>query len=248
MTDVSHQNASEHADAILRQLAVRAIGVSGADIERLIREARQKARRERRPLSFGDVEAAIGGTKAQLPASHLWQRAVHEAGHVVARVRLGIGNIVAVTINGPGGGSYVQSEVAPHELQTEEQLVSMLVILLAGRAAEQEITGSAVAGSGGSSISDLARATDLAFDIETRLGFGGRWPLLYRPDRDAWNKDAVVMEGVNRRLECAYQQACRLVKQERTTILSFSEVLMKTGTLEGKSLVSAIASLAREAC
>ena len=45
MTTIENPSAATAADAILRTLAGRAMGMSGADVERLVREARQSARR-----------------------------------------------------------------------------------------------------------------------------------------------------------------------------------------------------------
>lgn len=50
-------------DAVLRQLARRALGYTGADIERLVREARQKARREQRSLSFSDLDGLLSASR-----------------------------------------------------------------------------------------------------------------------------------------------------------------------------------------
>jgi len=60
--------------------------------------------------------------------------------------------------------------------QTEELLTTILVEHLAGRAAEEEILGSATSNSGGSERSDLALVTKLALDMETILGFNPKWP------------------------------------------------------------------------
>ncbi|MBX9459673.1 MAG: hypothetical protein KL863_28635 [Rhizobium sp.] len=43
----------------LRPLALLAAGRSGADIERLVREARARARRQHRPVTWSDIKAAL---------------------------------------------------------------------------------------------------------------------------------------------------------------------------------------------
>jgi cell division protease FtsH len=235
--------APEHVETTLQSLAVRALGMSGADIERLIREARQRARRERRSLSYRDVDEAIGGTRPYVPAAQLWRRAVHEAGHVIARVKLGIGRVRSATINGSLGQSYVEHEVGFHELQTEADLTAMIVIALAGRAAEEELLGSVTMGAGGSAQSDLALATELAFDMEARFGFGGRWPLLYRAKPDSFSNDVELIERVNHRLDCAYKEARQIVRHERARVISFARLLVSVGTIEGRSLDDAIDAL-----
>ena len=43
----------------LRPLALLALGRTGADIERLVREVRRKLRREGRAMVWGDLETAL---------------------------------------------------------------------------------------------------------------------------------------------------------------------------------------------
>jgi len=60
----------------------------------------------------------------------------------------------------------------------------MLACVLAGRVAGQLIFGETLMGSGGSEMSDLARATRLALNAETSVGFRKTIPLLYRSAHD----------------------------------------------------------------
>ena len=88
--------------------------------------------------------------------------AVHEAGHAIARLYFQLGPIIEITIEARDGG-YVLGAFSQDE-QTEELLTVFLIAHLAGRAAEEEILGSATSNSGGSEQSDLALATGLALD------------------------------------------------------------------------------------
>ena len=119
---------------------------------------------------------------------------------------LGIGRITAITIDSPGGG-YIEAEVPDPSEETEELASAVLVMRLAGRAAEHEILGSVTAGSGGSPDSDLATATALATQMETVFGFAVEMPLLHRPvdDRSTLlTYHPSLAERVNDRLEDAY--------------------------------------------
>ncbi|WP_459079016.1 hypothetical protein [Mesorhizobium sp. A623] len=122
-----------------------------------------------------------------------FRMAVHEAGHAVARLRLDIGTIVKITIEAPEGGYVAGTMPGPGE-QTEEMLTGVLIAALAGRAAEEVIIESVVAGSG-SERSDLACATALALDMETTMGFSKRWPLLHRKVED---RGAMLGESATR--------------------------------------------------
>ena len=72
------------ADAVLRRMARRALGYSGADIERLVREARQKARREQRALTYADLDQLLSASRPTISPQKRRRIAVHEAGHVLA--------------------------------------------------------------------------------------------------------------------------------------------------------------------
>ncbi|MHA6646238.1 hypothetical protein [Mesorhizobium sp. A623] len=163
--------------------------------------------------------------------------AVHEAGHAVARLHLDIGTIVKITIEAPEGGYVAGTMPGPGE-QTEEMLTGVLIAGLAGRAAEEVIVGSVVAGSG-SEGSDLASATALACEMETTMGFSRRWPLLHRKveDRGAiFAVDHDLAERVHARLASASVVARKMAVEHETTIDFLGDILMTRKTLEGEEL------------
>ncbi|MBN9552053.1 MAG: ATP-dependent Zn protease, partial [Alphaproteobacteria bacterium] len=158
-------SASPSAPAALSALARKAQGLSGADIERLVKEARQQARREQRSLAFSDLEERIAAEKTSRSMALRLRMAIHEAGHAIARLLLGFGPIYEITIEAPEGG-YVSGSTGQDEV-VETWLTSVLIETLAGRAAEEVMLGSISANSGGLDYSDLASATRLALEMET---------------------------------------------------------------------------------
>lgn len=225
---------------LLRRLAVKAIGYSGADIERLVREARGVARREGRALVLADLDCLLDASRPKATEGMRRRAAVHEAGHAVVRHVLGIGRVIRVTIAQTSDtGGYVEYEdTIEHELM-EERLTGQLAVMLAGRAAERELLGTASAGAGGSPQSDLGRATALAIRIETASGLGGRYPLLYQ----SIGSD-VLLSGlapgtarrVHGRLRRAERQARRIVARNRRTAIELAARLLEVETLEGEEL------------
>lgn len=161
-------------ESTLRQLARRAVGFSGADIERLVREARQRARRERRTLTYADLDALLAAARPTMSPEKRRRVAIHEAGHLLLRVLLGVGEVTLVTIEAVGGEAFTESIGTEGMIETSQACEDYLAVIMGGRAAEQVVYGSALAGSGGSSQSDLAQATRLATVMETSLGFGSR--------------------------------------------------------------------------
>jgi ATP-dependent Zn protease len=225
-------------EGALRQLARRAIGLSGADVERLVRVARQRARREQRPLTWRDLDQLLSAARPTMSTATRRRVAVHEAGHMLARILLDLGTLTVVTIDGPNGG-FTEALLPDDHLETEQRCQDLLVVIMAGRAAEQVIYGSAIAGSGGHAHSDLARATQLAATIETSLGFGRRMRLLYR-DPDQWQamirQDGRLARIVHRRLDDAEASARRLVRRHLAQLEKIADALEAGGTLEGTEL------------
>jgi cell division protease FtsH len=229
-------------DAVLRALALKARGMSGADIERLVREARQKARRAHRQLAFSDVFDLLAAARPERSQALRWCMAVHEAGHAVARLVLDLGRITSIGIDGPAGG-YTQGKTATTETETEAVFVGLLAVSLAGRAAEEELLGRVSAGAGGSPDSDIGKATTLALAMETELGFGETWPLLYRHAEDHFSMLAynpLLAEQVNARLEAAYARARNLIRRNEDAVRFLANALMRHDTLEGEILVAVV--------
>ncbi|AID30399.2 hypothetical protein BFX40_02450 [Mesorhizobium sp. SEMIA 3007] len=223
---------------VLRALALKAAGLTGADIERLVREARHKARREQRALVYSDLFDILTSGRPQRPHTLRWRMAVHESGHAIAYLTLGIGKITAITIDSAAGG-YIEAEIPDLNEETEDLGGAVLVMRMAGRAAEYEILGSVTAGSGGSSTSDLATATALATQMETVFGFAAEMPLLHRPMEDRstlLTYHPSLAERINDRLEGAYARARNLIRRNSAAIEFLAEALIRHGTLEGNDL------------
>jgi cell division protease FtsH len=228
-------NASDVMTSALKPLALSAAGRTGADIERLIREARQKARRERRKLTYSDIHAALTADQATLSPELIWRLAVHESGHALTRTFLGIGSVLTMSI-GNGVGGFVESESSANVIETEEWLQKQIACMLAGRAAEKLIFGDTVVGSGGVEQSDLARATKLALDAETALGLGQVHPLLYRSataQPSILSLDRELAQHVNNRLEAAEALATDLLSCNREALLALAKRLAEEKVLDG---------------
>jgi ATP-dependent Zn protease len=228
---------------MLKPLALAAAGKTGADIERHIREARQKARREKRPLTYTDIHEALSVGQTAMPPELVWRIAVHEAGHALAWTAFDIAVVQTVTV-GNGSGGFVESDMRTDVVQTEEWLNKMIACALAGRAAEKLVFGDCVLGSGGSELSDLARATRLATDAEANLGFGQAQPLLYRSveaQPSILSLDRQLAQQVHSRLEAGEALATGMLSQHRGALLALATRLADAKTLDGSEVRSLLA-------
>ncbi|RUM26033.1 ATP-dependent Zn protease [Rhizobium vallis] len=219
---------------ILKRLAVRAMGLTGADIERIVREARLKARRGKRAIRYEDIEDGIRGNRPPVPYNLRWRFAFHEAGHAVVHHTLDLGPVRGLNIDtGEGGYNLVGFHVWATD--TRDWYENMLTMLLAGRAAEQLMLKRVSSGSGGADDSDLARATRMALDMERTLGFGAEHPLLYRPHRDpgaVLDRDAELAARVHARLEAALDRAAAILRRRRPTFNSLAKALFDAQAMD----------------
>ncbi len=165
-----HHHHSERSNSCghPQTLALLATGMSGADIERLVREVRARCRRRGEPLTWEILDKALRRDDDGLSDAIRHRIAVHELGHALAYELTGVGKVVSVRIHGLGGKTEAQAD---RELnQFPEGVDASLICILAGRAAEAVVFGNKALGSGGEEGSDLALATRIAVDLETAFG------------------------------------------------------------------------------
>lgn len=228
----------------LRRLATRAMGLTGADIERVVREARLKARREQRCLTYADIEAGIRGHRPPIPYDVRWRYAIHESGHAVVHHALRLGSIKGLTIDTKDGGHNALT-FATSTPDTVEWYGRLLAMLMAGRAAELIVLKTVSAGSGGAEQSDLARATRIALDMEQALGFGGRHPLLYLEHKNPTailSRDADLATRVHQRLEFAQARATEVIFEHRAAFDRLVSALFDAKALDGDAVMDILAS------
>lgn len=166
-----HLGPDELTGEDLMPAALAARGGTGADVEAWVRRAKADARRSRRSLSMSDLLTRIRGRVSDLSQEVRWRVAVHEAGHAIAAQVLEVGRVIGISLTTDGGSTEMATDL---DGDLDEAMIDKsIAFLLAGRAAEIVVLGSAGAGSGGTrSDNDLARATELAKMAETVFGYG----------------------------------------------------------------------------
>lgn len=155
----------------LHGIAILCLGMSGAEIEQVVREARQAMRRAgASELTDKYLVGILEARAARLSPAEQWVIAVHEAGHAIAAHHLMQNKTITLSIlpNAGGLGQCVRTQ--PQGPVTRATIETELTTLLAGRAAEELIIGEISGGAGGPADSDLARASELALTAVTLLG------------------------------------------------------------------------------
>ena len=173
-----HLKKVKHAALDVDDIAALTAGFSGAELANLVNEAAiQATRRGAEAVTMGDVTRAIERIVAGLERKGRLLNpkereavAWHEMGHALAAASLpGAGPVHKVSIIPRSIGALGYTMTRPTEdrfLITRADLENRMVVLLAGRAAEELALGEISTGA----ADDLARVTDIARQIVTRFG------------------------------------------------------------------------------
>lgn len=231
------------AGADLDEVCELALGGAGADVERIVKDARRYARHQGRPLAAADLRKAVVAEDDR-PETLKRRAAVHEAGHILMDVLFyGPDNVHAnITAMGGNGGAVVRTD-GPRLVGDYEDYFLRLQMLLAGRSAEEVVFARASHGAGGSPGSDLELATGVAAAMVASFGLAGPRPLLYlaaRGQREELLAHADVRQAVNEELTKA-AGACRLVlESHRPALEAVADRLMAVGRIDGAAVADAI--------
>jgi ATP-dependent Zn protease len=172
------QMLGEHEVADISSLGPLTESMAGADLARMVRDAKKLARRADRSLTLADLTSQLPDL-IKVDGEYRYSVAVHEVGHALVGKALDLGQFFSVDL---------ASRINPRlELQSYGQAVfgfprvlirnaqryrNEICFRLAGIAAEHVIFGSHTDGSGLGPGSDLATATSLAVRMETQFGMG----------------------------------------------------------------------------
>lgn len=220
---------ADRYDGPLPDIARLCAGLSGADVAKAVRNARQHARHHRVPLSLASFEEVLDPPAKRPDPDTRYRIAVHEAGHALAALRLNISDEITASIiarNGTAGGVAFRPRV-PH--QTRATLEHMLIVALAGRVAEEIILGAPSSLSGGDSKdSDLAVATKLAIDAVIKLGFSQNGGLRWHggDGQSVLLAAGPLAEEIKQMLDAAHSQATEMLNKDRPFLELLAEALI----------------------
>jgi ATP-dependent Zn protease len=214
--------------------------MSGADLARMVRDAKKQARREDRPVTLADLTSQLPSL-IRVVGAYRHAIAVHEAGHTVVGKALELGEFVGVSVvsqlnprlnlQSAGGASF---KFPVLDIRNEQRYRDEICLRLAGIAAERLILGSHDDGCGLGPTSDLAVATDLALQMETKTGMGAR---LYQFGRgtgwEAFGTQSVpwLMDRVEEILRREMARADSILAGQRRLLAAVSKELEETGAV-----------------
>lgn len=238
------------ADAEMFEFATE--GFSGAEIERLVRDARRTARRRADYFSGVHIIDQLPALE-KLPEEYLRVIAVHEAGHALVDYELGH-EISGVTISKWRVSGErrvlgtVDSKLPQVRARTKTTYLDTIAIFLAGIAAEMEVFGSFADGASGSSEADLNRATDLATMVEAATGMGHTLAVeVPGPEEFARMRlsNPELREQVHVLLENEFARTKSIIQRQRPALNALVDRLMINPTMTGEEVVQVLQSSRR---
>jgi cell division protease FtsH len=223
-------------DVDIRDLSELAVGMTGADIEKIVKDAKRAARQSNRKMTIDDLRDALVDEDTR-PAEFKFRSCVHEASHIVVDViHNGQDDVYATaTVVGMRAGAAVRTK-QPQRAGTYVDYRKMLEIILAGRVGEEMIFGEGSHGAGGERGSDLERATTLAAAMAGSVGLAGHSPLLFLgPSRDAHSFIAFeeIRECVDAELRKAAASCRELLEHHRGAVEMVARRLSTANRVDG---------------
>mmetsp|Transcript_10977 Transcript_10977/g.12118 ORF Transcript_10977/g.12118 Transcript_10977/m.12118 type:complete len:906 (-) Transcript_10977:45-2762(-) len=243
------------ADEFSGRLAGLTPGFSGADIANICNEAAiVAARRQADTVAVDDFEKATDRIVGGLESNKLMSKeersivAYHEAGHAVAGWFLEHADpLLKVTIIPRSSGALGYAQYLPKEvfLRTEEQIMHIVSMALAGRAAEEVFFGKVTTGAS----DDLRRVTDLIYSTIQVYGMNSRVGQLAFPkdpnampgDKPYSDSTAEAMdEEAKKIVDEAYRKTVDLIREKRAEVEKVAKLLLEKETITHDDVVELI--------
>jgi cell division protease FtsH len=252
---VHTRNKPLAADVDLGVVARQTSGLTGADLANIANEAAIFAgRREAQYVSAVDFDSAIERVVAGLQQKKVLTEkerrilATHEAGHALMSHLMGeIAPVQKVTIvsRGTALGYTLNLPAEDRYMQTKEELIDMLKIALAGRAAEQVVFGRVTNGA----ASDLEKATEIARSMVFEWGMSETvTSRTLRADNYGLSEETKKMRDSEQAhlTDDAYADAVRLLEKHRAPLDRLTHALLEKETLVREEVLQLVADVEAE--
>jgi cell division protease FtsH len=228
------------ADVDLSVLARQTSGLTGADLANIANEAAIFAgRRERNEIEMSDfddaMERVVAGLQQRRVVTEKEKRilAYHEGGHALMAYLMGdMMPVQKVTIIARGEALGYSYHLPSEEryLLTKEELIDMMAVALAGRAAEQIVFGRVTTGAANDleKVTEIARAMVFEYGmsdmVSSRTMRADNYALSEETKRLRDNEQAVLTDG-------AYETALHLLEKHRRALDRLAQALLEKETL-----------------
>jgi cell division protease FtsH len=251
-----HTRGKPLADDIdLQSVARQTAGLAGADLANICNEAAIFAgRRNLDRIGQAEFESAlervVAGLQQRRVVSDKEKRilAYHEAGHALMSYLMGEAlpvHKVTIVSRGQALGYTLNLPMEDRFLHTKEELIDMMKVFLAGRAAEQVVFGRVTNGA----ANDLEKATNLARSMVFEYGMGDAVSSrTLRADNYALSEETKRLRDAEqaRLTDGAFQEAVRLIEKHRVNLDRLAATLLDRETLNKDELDTLLADIEPE--
>ena len=244
---IEKNHALDISDIQIDNIAMRATGMSLAELDSVVELALRSAIREG-STSVNDAileeafETFNGGEVKKWDVSQLERVARHEAGHAFLCWLSGeTPSYLTIVARGNHGGYMQHAEQEGKAIYTKDELLARIRTSLGGRAAEIAYYGERDGVSTGAS-GDLAYATNVAQQIVCSYGMDDEFGLAVVNGTVAANgtMSVEVRTSINRILKEQMDEAVKLISENKDKIDSLVEELMSKNHLNGAEIEQAI--------
>jgi cell division protease FtsH len=251
-----HTRGKPLADDIdLQAVARQTAGLAGADLANICNEAAIFAgRRNLDRIGQAEFESAlervVAGLQQRRVVSDKEKRilAYHEAGHALMSYLMGEAlpvHKVTIVSRGQALGYTLNLPMEDRFIHTKEELIDMMKVFLAGRAAEQVVFGRVTNGA----ANDLDKATNLARSMVFEYGMGDAVASrTLRADNYALSEETKRLrdEEQARLTDGAFEEAVRLMEKHRGSLDRLAATLLDRETLNKDELDALLADVEPE--
>ena len=241
----------------LEEIALATSGAVGSDLANMINEAAINAVKNGRQVVsqkdlFEAVEVVLGGKEKKDRIMSAEERRIvsyHEVGHaLVTALQKNTEPVQKITIVPRTMGALGYVMQTPEEekfLNTKKELEAMIVVALGGRAAEEIVFDTVTTGAS----NDIEQATKIARAMITQYGMSDRFGLMglesiqnrYLDGRPVLNcgeaTASQIDEEVMRMLKSSYEEAKRLLSENRDALDRIAAFLIEKETITGKEFM-----------
>ncbi|MBQ4069456.1 MAG: ATP-dependent zinc metalloprotease FtsH [Lachnospiraceae bacterium] len=254
---VHSKNVAMDETVDLEEIGLSTSGAVGSDLANMINEAAINAvKAGRNAISQKDllesVEVVIAGKEKKdriLGAEEKKTVAYHEVGHALVTALIKNSEPVQkITIVPRTMGSLGYVMQVPEEekyLMSKDELITRIVTLMGGRAAEDVCFSTVTTGAS----NDIEKATSIARSMVTQYGMSKKFGLMsiesvenkYLDGRSVSNcsdmTDAQVDEEVKEILKRCYEEACKLIRDNKEALEKIAAFLYEKETITGKEFM-----------
>lgn len=239
------------------EIAMATSGLVGSDLANIINEAAIAAVKNGRNVVtqkdlLGAFDTVVAGKEKKervLSKKEKQVVAYHEIGHAIIRaIKNNSDPVQKITIIPHTNGSLGYVLNFPEEekhLETKDELMTDLISLVGGRAAEEVVFGSVTNGA----YDDIKKATNLAKTMITRYGMSDRFGLValstvedeYLSGRASMNcaqaTEAEVDDEVKKLIASCYEEAKQIIRENREVMDQLARYLYDHETITGKEFM-----------